>query len=118
MKKIILSVSSLFLLSSTAFAEGAAPQQGNPLVTIGMLVLFFAVFWFVLMRPQQKKNKELREMLSQLAKGDEVLTSGGMMGKIAKIGDTVVDLEVAENTTIKIQRASVAKVLPKGSIKA
>ena len=118
MKKIIISLLSIALLSTSAFAEGAAAPAGNPMSSILMLVVFFAIFWFLLIRPQQKKNKELRKMLSELSKGDEVVTNGGVIGKIAKIDDTFVDLEVAENVTIKVQRNAVANILPKGATKA
>ncbi|MGQ4002383.1 preprotein translocase subunit YajC [Francisellaceae bacterium CB299] len=118
MKKIIISLLSMALLSTSAFAEGVAAPAGNPMSSILMLVVFFAIFWFLLIRPQQKKNKELRKMLSELSKGDEVVTNGGVIGKIAKIDDTFVDLEVAENVTIKVQRNAVANILPKGATKA
>ena len=118
MKKIIISLLSMALLSTSAFAEGAAAPAGNPMSSILMLVVFFAIFWFLLIRPQQKKNKELRKMLSELSKGDEVVTNGGVIGKIAKIDDTFVDLEVAENVIIKVQRNAVSNILPKGATKA
>ena len=118
MKKIIISLLSMALLSTSAFAEGAAAPAGNPMSSILMLVVFFAIFWFLLIRPQQKKNKELRKMLSELSKGDEVVTNGGVIGKIAKIDESSVDLEIAEGVTVKIQRNAVANILPKGTIKA
>ncbi len=118
MKKIIVSLLSVALLITSAFAEGAAAPQGNPMSSILMLVVFFAIFWFLLIRPQQKKNKELRKMLSELSKGDEVVTNGGMIGQIDKIDETFVDLEVAENVVIKVQRNAVANILPKGATKA
>ena len=118
MKKIIISLLSIVLLSTSAFAEGSAASSGNPMSSILMLVVFFAIFWFLLIRPQQKKNKELRKMLSELSKGDEVVTNGGVIGKISKIDDTFVDLEVAENVTIKVQRNAVSNILPKGATKA
>lgn len=119
MKKIILSLAAITLFSSTSFAaDAAASQAGSPLASILMLVVFFAIFWFLLIRPQQKKNKELRKMLSELTKGDEVLTSGGIVGKIVKLGDTFVDLEIADNLTVKVQRNAIGNVLPKGTLKA
>lgn len=118
MKKIIISLLSVALLSTSAFAEGTATSAGSPMSSILMLVVFFAIFWFLLIRPQQKKNKQLRRMLSELSKGDEVVTNGGVIGKIAKIDDTFVDLEIAENVTIKVQRNAVANILPKGATKA
>lgn len=118
MKKLLLSLSAIVLFASTSFAAGGEQAAGSPMSSILMLVVFFAIFWFLLIRPQQKKNKELRKMLSELAKGDEVVTNGGMIGKIVKIDETFVDLEVAENVTIKVQRSAVANILPKGATKA
>ncbi len=119
MKKIILSLAAVVLFSSTSFAaEAGAAQQGSPMASILMLVAFFAIFWFLLIRPQQKKNKELRKMLSELTNGDEVLTNGGIAGKIVKLGDTFVELEIAENTVVKVQRNAVGNILPKGTLKA
>lgn len=88
MKKLLLSLSAIVLFVSTSFAQEAEQGVGSPLSSILMLVVFFAIFWFLLIRPQQKKNKELRKMLSELSKGDEVVTNGGMVGKIAKIDET------------------------------
>lgn len=81
------------------------------------LVLMFVVLYFVMIRPQMKKQKEHRAMIDALAKGDEVVSGGGILGKVAKLGDTYVSLEVAPNVEIQIQRSAVVQVLPKGSIK-
>ncbi|GAB4223667.1 MAG: preprotein translocase subunit YajC [Francisella sp.] len=119
MKKMVFSLSLLGLGISNSFAQGADQQPaGSPLGSILMLVVFFAIFWFLLIRPQQKKNKEIRKMLSELAKGDEVVTNGGIVGKITKINETFVDLEIADNVIIKVQRNAVANILPKGTIKS
>lgn len=118
MRKLLLSLSAIVLFASTSFAEGAEQAAGSPISSILMLVVFFAIFWFLLIRPQQKKNKELRKMLSELSKGDEVVTNGGMIGKIAKIDESFVELEIAENVVVKIQRNAVANILPKGATKA
>ena len=118
MKKIILSLSAIILFASTSFAAETAPQQGNPLISVAMLVGFFAIFWFLLIRPQQKRNKQVKQMLSELSKGDEIVTNGGIMGKIVKLGETTIELEIAENTVIKMQRNAIANVLPKGALKA
>ena len=118
MNKILLSLAAIVLFSSSSFAADVAGSAGSPISSILMLVVFFAIFWFLLIRPQQKKNKVLRKMLSELSKGDEVVTNGGVIGKIAKIDDTFVDLEVAENVIIKVQRNAVANILPKGATKA
>ena len=118
MNKILLSLSAIVLITSTSFAEGTEQAAGNPMSSILMLVVFFAIFWFLLIRPQQKKNKELRKMLSELAKGDEIVTNGGMIGKISKIDETLVELEVSEGVVVKVQRNAVANILPKGATKA
>ena len=81
------------------------------------IVLIFVVFYFLLIRPQSKKAKEHREMVAALAKGDEVVTSGGLLGRISKVGDNFVDLEVADGVTVKVQRPAVANLMPKGTIK-
>lgn len=81
------------------------------------LVLMFVVLYFVMIRPQMKKSKEHRAMIDALAKGDEVVTAGGMLGKVSKLGDSYVNLEVANGVELQIQRSAVVQVLPKGSIK-
>ena len=81
------------------------------------LVLMFVVLYFVMIRPQMKKQKEHRAMIDALAKGDEVATGGGLLGKVTKLGDSYVSLEVANGVEIQIQRSAVVQVLPKGSIK-
>ena len=82
------------------------------------LILMFVVLYFVMIRPQMKKQKEHKAMVDALAKGDEVVTVGGMLGKISKIGDNYLGLEVANGVDIQIQRSAVVQVLPKGSIKS
>jgi preprotein translocase subunit YajC len=81
------------------------------------LVLMFVVLYFVMIRPQMKKQKEHRAMVDALAKGDEVVTAGGMLGKVAKLGDSNLGLEIANGVEVQIQRSAVVQVLPKGSIK-
>ena len=81
------------------------------------LVLMFVVLYFVMIRPQMKKQKEAQAMLGALAKGDEVVTQGGLLGKISKLGDTFVSLEVASGTEVQVQRVAIIQVLPKGSLK-
>lgn len=81
------------------------------------LVLMFGVLYFVMIRPQMKKQKEHRAMIEALAKGDEVVTAGGILGKVAKLGDAHIGLEIAGGVEVQIQRSAVVQVLPKGSIK-
>jgi len=81
------------------------------------LVLMFVVLYFVMIRPQMKKAKEHKLMVEALAKGDEVVVAGGLMGKIAKLGETVIGVEISEGVEVQMQRSAVVQVLPKGSIK-
>ena len=81
------------------------------------LVLMFVVLYFVMIRPQMKKAKEHKAMVEARAKGDEVIMGGGMLGKIAKLGETYLSVEVANGVEVQIQRAAVIQVLPKGTIK-
>lgn len=107
----------LDLIVSPAYAQAAA-QQPSPLMQFAPLVLLVIVFYFLLIRPQMKRNKEMREMLGKLAKGDEAITSGGIAGRIVDIGEAYIDLEVAPNVSIKVQKQAVVSVLPKGTLKA
>jgi preprotein translocase subunit YajC len=82
------------------------------------LVLMFVVLYFIMIRPQMKRQKELKAMVDALAKGDEVVIGGGILGKIAKLGETTLHLEVANGVEIQVQRSAVVQVLPKGTLKA
>lgn len=106
----------LDFLISPAYAQGAAAQP-SPLMQFLPLIVLVVLFYFMLIRPQMKRNKEMREMLGKLAKGDEALTAGGMAGKIVNIGENYVALEVSDNVTIKVQKSSISSVLPKGTLK-
>jgi preprotein translocase subunit YajC len=110
------------LFISSAFAQTAAPAAGggDMLSSLGSmlpLVLMFVVLYFVMIRPQMKRQKEARAMIDALAKGDEVATSGGVLGKITQIGDSYLTLEIAKGVEVQIQRGAVVQVLPKGAIK-
>ena len=110
------------MLISSAFAQTApaAAAGGDMMSTLtGMLplVLMFVVLYFIMIRPQMKRQKEHRAMIDALAKGDEVVTSGGLLGKVARLGEGFVHLEVAEGVEVQIQRSAVAQVLPKGTLK-
>ena len=106
----------MFISSAYAQAAGAADTQSQ-LVGMLPLVLMFVVLYFVMIRPQMKKAKEHKAMVEALAKGDEVIMGGGMLGKIAKLGETYLSVEVASGVEVQIQRAAVIQVLPKGTIK-
>ncbi len=105
---------------SSAFAQ-TAPAAGGDMQSalMGMLpfALIFVVLYFVMIRPQMKKQKEHTAMISALAKGDEVITGGGLLGKVSKMGDTFIGLEVSSGVEIQVQRSAVIQVLPKGTIK-
>lgn len=99
-------------------ALAAAPQaEPDPLMGFLPLILIFVVFYFLLIRPQTKKAKEHKGMVAALAKGDEVVTNGGILGKITKVGENFVLLEAASGTELKIQKQAVATLMPKGTIK-
>lgn len=89
----------------------------SSLMSMLPLVLMFVVLYFVMIRPQMKKQKEAKAMIDALAKGDEVVTVGGMLGRVTKINDNSLSLEVANGVEVQIQRNAVVQVLPKGSIK-
>jgi len=105
---------------SSAFAQ-AAPAAGGDVQSslMGMLplVLMFVVLYFVMIRPQMKKAKEHKAMVESLAKGDEVVSAGGLLGKVSKLGDTYLGIEVANGVEVQIQRTAVVQVLPKGTLK-
>jgi preprotein translocase subunit YajC len=82
-----------------------------------MMVVFIGVFYFLLIRPQQKKAKEHQAMVTRLSVGDEVVTTGGILGKITDVGDTFVTLEIADNVRIKVQRFQVTSLVPKGTLR-
>jgi len=103
---------------SDAFAEPAAATGAqDPFSMFLPLILFAAVFYFFLWRPQSKRNKEQKELMGALSKGDEVVLSGGMLGKVTKVADDFVVAEVAEGTEIRFQKQAVTATLPKGTIK-
>ena len=109
-------------LISNAFAQGAAspPDQGMPLLV--MMIALFAFFYFIIIRPQTKRQKELKAMIQALNKGDEVVTTGGMVGRITEVSDQYLTLQIAtvggQPVTVSVQRSSVATLLPKGSMKS
>ena len=94
-----------------------APPAGSGFMSLLPLILIFVVFYFFLIRPQMKQAKEHKQMVEALAKGDEVVTSGGMLGKITKIGDSFIHVEIAPNIEVKVQKHSVTAILPKGTLK-
>ena len=104
-----------FFISDAMAADPVG--QGDPLTSFLPLIVIFVIFYFLLIRPQSKKAKEHKQLIEALAKGDEVVTNGGILGKITKVGDNFIALEVAEGVNVKVQRQAVATVMPKGTIK-
>ncbi len=102
---------------SPAYAQ-AAPAGGSGFESMILLVAMFAIMYFLLIRPQMKRAKEQRAMVEALQKGDEVVAAGGLVGRISKLSDQYLTLEIAPNTEIVMQRAAVQIVLPKGTIKS
>ncbi|HEX4985425.1 MAG TPA: preprotein translocase subunit YajC [Burkholderiales bacterium] len=105
------------MLISNAYAQAAPAAQGFDLLQMLPLVLMFVLLYFLMIRPQSKRAKEHRAMLAALQKGDEVVTSGGTLGKVTRVGDNFVSLEIAPNVEIQVQRPSIATLLPKGTVK-
>ncbi len=101
-----------------AMAQAAGPASPtSSFGFMGMMLLMVVLFYFMLIRPQQKKQKEHQAMLGKLATGDEVVTAGGILGRIVEVGDNFITLEVSDNVRIKVQRFQVTTLVPKGTIK-
>tara|TARA_R110002050_G_scaffold268113_1_gene409967 strand:- start:16247 stop:16573 length:327 start_codon:yes stop_codon:yes gene_type:complete len=105
----------LDFLISPAHAAGEAAAPG--IMDFAFPIVLLVLFYFMLIRPNQKRAKEHRQMQSSLAKGDEVVTDGGLMGKITDIGDNAISVQLAENLEVKVRRESINSVLPKGTLK-
>lgn len=106
---------SFFISDAHAQAAGGAAPPGMDLI---FLVLLFAVFYFLLIRPQMKRAKEHKNMVASLAKGDEVVTGGGLLGRVTKVGDHFVTLEIADGLEVKVQKQALGSVMPKGTMKS
>jgi len=102
---------------SDAMAAGEAAPQGGGLQLVIMIALFFGIMYFMIIRPQSKKAKEHQELLDSLRKGDEIATASGILGKIQKIDDNFIQLKIASDTVITVQRHAVGSVMPKGTLK-
>ena len=107
-------MNSLIPDATAQTAGGAAGSGATPLI---MMAVFVVIFYFLLIRPQQKKQKEHQAMLSKITAGDEVVTAGGILGKVVEVGDNFLTLEIAENVRIKVQRFQVTSLVPKGTLK-
>jgi len=103
---------------SSAFAQTAAGgDMQSSLMSMLPLVLMFVVLYFVMIRPQMKRQKEHRTMVEALAKGDEVATAGGVLGRVTRLGDVYIGVEIASGVEIQVQRSAIVQVLPKGTVK-
>jgi len=103
---------------SNAYAQAAAPAgPGGGLMGLLPIILMFVVLYFLMIRPQMKRQKEQKAMIDALGKGDEVISAGGLLGKVTKVGDAYVTLEIADGTEVVMQKAAITMLLPKGTIK-
>ena len=106
-----------FLISS-AWAQTAPGAPANPLMSFLPLIILFGIFYFMLIRPQMKRAKEAKAMIAALSRGDEVVTSGGMLGRIDELADQFVTLEIADGVRVKVSKQHITSVLPKGTLKS
>jgi preprotein translocase subunit YajC len=101
---------------TSAHAQDSAPTGG--LMSFLPLIVIFVIFYFLLIRPQMKRAKEHKQLVSQLGTGDEVVTNGGLLGRISDVGESFVTIELADNVQVKVQRHAISSVMPKGTIKS
>ncbi|TAM12223.1 MAG: preprotein translocase subunit YajC [Nevskiaceae bacterium] len=106
-----------FLIPVAQAADAGSPSAEGGMLSLLFPVALIAIFYFLLIRPQMKRNKEQRQMTQRLAKGDEVVIMGGLAGRVTDIGEVYMTMEIADNVLVKVQKASVNTVLPKGTLK-
>ena len=111
-----MSISNLFI--ANAYADGAVPAASAGIMDFIPLIGLAVVFYFLVLRPQMKRGKEMKVMLAALQKGDEIVTTGGVMGRITKVGDSYISVEVAEGVNLNIQKSAIQSALPKGTLKS
>lgn len=107
-----------FFISDAMAAANTTAQQGDGMYPMFMIAVIFVLFYFMLIRPQNKRQKEHRKMIEELKKGDEIVTSGGILAKVIDINDQYLKVSLSENVDIRIQRGAVSSVLPKGTMKS
>ena len=107
----------MFITNAYAQTAGATGIEGN-LMSFLPIIMMFVVLYFLMIRPQMKRQKEQKAMMDGLKKGDEIITSGGILGKVTKVTDNYVNVEIAANTEVVVQKSAVTMLLPKDSIKA
>lgn len=110
-------ISNAYAQAADAAAPGGALDGLGGLGGLPLLILMFVVMWFLMIRPQMKRAKEHKTMVDALARGDEIVTGGGIIGKVVEVGDNFVQVEVAAGTVISVQKQTIATVLPKGTLK-
>jgi len=103
---------------SNAYAQAAAPAASAGFTDFLPLIALIAVFYFLILRPQMTRSKAQKIMLAALQKGDEIVTIGGELGRVTKVGENYLSVEIADNVTVTIQKSAVQTVLPKGTIKS
>ena len=108
-------VSELLIPSALAQAGQAGGEQTSVLASILPLVFIVVIFWLLIIRPQMKRNKQHRELVSNLAVDDEVVSAGGLLGKVTEVGDNFIEVQLADDVSVKMQKSSVAQVVPKGT---
>ena len=108
---------SFFISDAMADAGAAASQTADPLTSLILPIGLVVLFYFFLIRPQSKRQKEHKKMVNELQKGEEILTSGGILGKVTNINDDFLTLEIAKDVSLKIQKSAVQTIMPKGTIK-
>jgi preprotein translocase subunit YajC len=103
---------------SSAYAQAAGSSPGSDIMTFLPMIAIVVVFYFLLIRPQQKRAKETKAMLEALQKGDEVVTAGGLVGRISRLSDAYANVEIAPNVEVTVQRSAISLLLPKGTLKS
>ncbi len=106
------------LISNAYAAAPAAQDPSGGLMQFLPLIIIFVLFYFMLIRPQMKRAKEQKNMLDALQKGDEIVTAGGQLGKVVKVSDSYISVEIADNVVVQVQKAAITSLLPKGTIKS
>jgi preprotein translocase subunit YajC len=106
------------VLISPAYAQAPAASTGDTMLGLLPIVLMFVLLYFMMIRPQMKRQKEHRAMIDAIKSGDEVVSAGGILGRVTKVTDAYVTIEIADDTQVLVQRAAVQTLLPKGTIKA
>lgn len=116
--ELLNTLTNFFIPSAHAASTAAPQQQGGGFSLILMLAIFVVFMYFVMWRPQNKRAKEQRDLLNSLSKGDEVVTAGGILGKITKVTDSYVVIALTDNVDITVQKSSIVSALPKGTLKS